>query len=240
MVHASTADGDDSDGAYLELAREIRAEVARVAADADAGTAALEQVFSGITDRERQRLARSVFDRLPATEQWAVIERVFDDAELGAALSSFRGDLVAAAQRRALAAAVAEGTRLDTVRVPAGGRLTLDLYREGTGNCARRLRLQSLEEPGAFQVVDDVFNPDGNHFVTGAYDQSIFQRDRLPAHAVVRPGSIVPGGGDQRLDPVLHLGGRVDVEVDGDLREGRLHLGGATLDGVDVFAGAAR
>ena len=42
------------------------------------------------------------------------------------------------------------------------------------------------------------------------------------------------------LDPVLQLGGRVDVEVDGDLHTGRLHLGDATLDGVDVFEGAAR
>jgi hypothetical protein len=236
----STSEGDDPDGAYLDLAREIKAEVARVAAEDDAGTAALEQVFSGITDRERQRIAREVFDRLPADEQWAVIERVFDDADLEAALATFRGDLVAAAQRRAVAAGVAEGPRLDTVRVPAGGRLTLGLFREGTATCARRLRLQSLDEPGAFQVVDDVFNPDGDYFVTADYDQSTFQRDRLPAHAVVRPGSIVPDGGDGRLDPVLQLGGRVDVEVGGDLREGRLHLGWATLDEVDVFEGAAR
>ena len=240
MAQVSISEGDDPDSAYLELAREIRAEVARVAAEDDAGTAALEQVFSGITDRERQRIARDVFERLPATEQWAVIERVFDDQELARALSAFRSDLVAAAERRALAAAVAEGTRLDTVRVPSGGRLTLGLFREGTGTCARRLRLQSLDEPGAFQVVDDVFNPGGDYFVTGAYDQATFERDRLPANAVVRPGSIVPDGGDQRLDPVLHLGGRVDVEVDGDLRQGRLHLGDATLDGVDVFEGAVR
>ena len=240
MAQVSSSEGDDPDSTYLELAREIKAEVARVAADDDAGPAALEQVFSGITDRERQRIARGVFDRLPATEQWAVIERVFDDGELAAALGSFRSDLLAAAQRRALAAAVAEGPRLDTVRVPAGGRLTLDLHREGTGSCARRLRLQCLDVPGTFQVVDDVFNPDGDYFVTGAYEQSTFEGDRLPAHAVVRPGSIVPDGGDQRLDPVLHLGGRVDVELDGDLREGRLHLGAATLDGVDVFEGASR
>jgi hypothetical protein len=240
VARASISEGDDPDGAYLDLAREIRAEVARVAAEDDADTAALEHVFSGITDRERQRIAREVFDRLPTHEQWAVIERVFDDDELAAALAAFRSDLLAAAQRRAIAAAVADGTRLDTVRVPAGGHLTLGLLREGTGTRARRLRLETLDEPGAFQVVDDVDNPDGDYFVTGAYDQSAFARDRLPAHAVVRPGSIVPDGGDQRLDPVLHLGGRVDVEVDGDLREGRLHLGAATLDGVDVFEGAAR
>ena len=240
VAHVSSSEGDDPDSTYLELAREIKAEVARVAADDGTGTADLEQVFSGITERERQRIARDVFERLPTTEQWAVIERVFDDEELAGALSSFRSDLLAAAQRRALAAAVAVGTRLDTVRVPAGGRLMLDLYREGTGNCARRLRLQSLDVPGAFQVVDDVFNPNGDYFVTGAYDRSTFEHDRLPAHAVVRPGSIVPDGGDQRLDPVLHLAGRVDVEVAGELREGRLHLGAATLDGVDVFDGASR
>jgi hypothetical protein len=240
VARGSISEGDDPNGAYVELAREIQAEVARVAADGDSGTAALEEVFAGITGRERQRIAREVFDHLPAPEQWAIIERLFDDDELTAALATLRGDLVAAAERRAVAAAVADGTRLDTVRVPASGRLTLGLLREGSRTTIRRLRLQSLDEPGAFQVVDDVFDPDGDYFVTAAYDQATFQRDRLPAHATVRPGSIVPDGGGRRLDPVLHLGGRVDVEVDGDLREGRLHLGSATLDEVDVFEGVER
>ncbi len=249
MGPASISEADDADGDYVELAREIRAEVARVAADENAGPAALEQVFSGITERERQRVARDVFDRLPAQEQWAVIERVFDDEDLEAALAGHRDAIVAAAKRRAIAAAVAEGDRLDTVRVPTDGRLVLGLFREGdvgaarsrgaaASTCARRLVLRSTESPGEFQVIEDVFNPLGGYFVTGAYDESTWRRDRLRPHAVVRPGSIVTDGGDERLDPVLHRGGRVDVEVDGDLREGLLHLGYASLDEVDVFEGA--
>jgi hypothetical protein len=93
--------------------------------------------------------------------------------------------------------------------------------------------------PGEFTVLEDVFNPLGGYFVTGDYDESTWRRDRLPGHAVVRPGSTVPDGGGTRLEPVLYRGGRVDVEVDGDLREGLLHLGYASLDAVDVFEGAA-
>ncbi|MET0825858.1 MAG: hypothetical protein ABWZ89_05025 [Acidimicrobiales bacterium] len=62
------------------------------------------------------------------------------------------------------------------------------------------------------------------------------RHDRLAAHALVRLGSIVPGADGPGLDPVLHLGGRVDVETQGELREGHLHLGFALLDDVDVFA----
>jgi hypothetical protein len=192
---------------------------------------------------------RQVFDRLPTAEQWAVIERVFDDDELAAALSTHRDALVAAGHRREVAASVAEGDRLDTVRVPTGARLVLGLFREpdvaegirrgpAATTCARRLVLRSTEAPGVFQVVEDVFNPLGGFYVTGAYDQSTWERDRLPGHARVRPGAIVPGGGAEQLDPALLRGGRVDVEVDGDLRRGLLHLGYALLDEVDVFADA--
>ncbi len=188
-----------------------------------------------------------MFDRLPVEQQWAVIERLFDDEELAAALATHRDAVVAAAARRRVAEAVAEGDRLDTVRVPTDGRLVLGLFREAdvrvgmergasAATCARRLVLRSTTEPGEFQVIEDVFNPLGGYFVTAAYDESTWHRDRLPAHAIVRPGSIGPGG----LDPVLHRGGRVDVEVDGDLREGLLHLGYASLDEVDVFARGAR
>jgi hypothetical protein len=223
--------------------------VARVAADDDAGPDALEAVFAGITQRERALQARAVFDRLPAEQQWAVVERAFDDDELREALAGHREALVAAGARRRIAAAVADGERLDTVRVPTDGRLVLGLFREAdvdagrsrgaaATTCARRLVLRSTEEPGAFQVIEDVFNPLGGYFVTAAYDESTWHRDRLPAHAVIRPGSVVPDGGDRRLDPVLHRGGRGDVEVDGDLRAGLLHRGYASLDEVDVFDAA--
>jgi hypothetical protein len=150
-----------------------------------------------------------------------------------------------------VAAGVADGNRLDTIRVPIDGRLTLGLFREAdvhagmvrgpaAANCTRRLSLRSTEVPGTFQVIEDVFNPNGGYFVTATYDQTTWEVERLTAHALVRPGSIGVDGGAKRLDPVLHLGGRVDVEVDGDLREGLLHLGYARLDEVDVFEGAAR
>ena len=238
--------GDDAQ--YLDLAREIQREVARVAADDDAGPEALEAVFDGITRRERLRVLRATFDRLPVDEQWAVLERVFGDDELTEALAGARAARVAAARRRDLAATVATGDRLDTRAVPDGESLVLGLFREadvragiargpGSANCVRRLVLSATAEAGAFRVIEDVFNPDGGYFVTPEYDEAFWLgHDRLSAHGVVRPGSLVVTGDGPVLDPVLHLGGRVDVEADGELREGHLHLGFALLAGVDVFS----
>lgn len=244
----SDTHGDDAQ--YLDLAREIQQEVTRVAADGGAGPEALEDVFDGITRRERQRVLRATFDRLPVAEQWAVLERVFTDDELAAALAGARAARLAAAQRRERAATVTTGDRLDTLAVPAGEQLVLGLFLEadvrggiargpGAANCVRRLAVKATAaaDRGAFQVIEDEFNPAGGYFVTPWYDETFWRsHDRLPAHAIVRLGSIVPGRGGPVLDPVLHLGGRVDVEAEGGLREGRLHLGYALFAGVEVFS----
>ncbi|MET0490480.1 MAG: hypothetical protein ABW143_09610, partial [Acidimicrobiales bacterium] len=81
----SDTHGDDAQ--YLDLAREIQREVTRVAADESSDPEALDAVFEGITRRERLRVLRETFDRLPATEQWVVLERTFADDELAEALA---------------------------------------------------------------------------------------------------------------------------------------------------------
>jgi hypothetical protein len=244
----SDTHGDDAQ--YLDLAREIQREVTRVAADESSDPEALDAVFEGITRRERLRVLRETFDRLPATEQWAVLERTFADDELAEALAGARAARLAAAQRRERAAMVTTGERLDTLAVPADELIVLGLFLEpdvrggiargpGSTNCVRRLVLKAtaVADAGAFQVIEDVFNPRGGYFVTPRYDEAFWRsHDRLAAHALVRLGSIVPSADGPGLDPVLHLGGRVDVETQGELREGHLHLGFALLDDVDVFA----
>ena len=105
--------------------------MARVAADGSSGTEALDAAFDGITRRERVRVARETFDRLPAEEQWAVLERVFGDDELAEALAGARAARLAAAQRRDRAGRlVTSGDRLDPRAVPDGERLVLGLFRE--------------------------------------------------------------------------------------------------------------
>jgi hypothetical protein len=235
---------------YLDLAREIQREVARVAADGSAGPGALAEVFDGIDQRERARTARAIFDRLPPDQQWAIIERVFGDEEIGRLLADQRAALVAEAPRmleRATALRTAQAARaLDVREVPRDEQVSLGLFRETdvraavprghrAANCARRLVLSACE-PGAFRVIEDVFNPEGDYFVTAEYDEETWRAsDRLPAHAIVRPGSLTEARGDRALDPVLHLGGRVDFSVDGELRQGRLHLGFALFGDQDVF-----
>jgi hypothetical protein len=232
---------------FLPLAREISDDVARLAADGSASTDLLEEAVAGVPQRERAAVARAVFDRLAPDQQWAVLERVFGDEEIRAALAAERDarldDVRRTAARAELARRARTDRRLHAGSVPAGELLTLGLFRESdvsaavgrrprSDRAARRLVLRRVEGPGTFAVVEDVFNPDGGHFVNAEYDRETWQRERLPAHAVVRPGSRSPSG----FEPVVYAGGRVDVVLDSEEREGRLHLGYAMVGDADVFA----
>jgi hypothetical protein len=233
---------------FLPLAREISDDVARLAADGSASTGLLEEAIAAVPQRERLDVARAVFDRLAPDRQWAVLERVFGDEEIRAALAAERDarldEVRRTAARAELARTARTGRRLDARLVPDRELLTLGLFREAdvsaavgrrprSDRAARRLLLRRVEGPGLFAVVEDVFNPDGGHFVDAEYDRETWQRERLPAHAVVRLGSRSPSG----FEPVLYAGGRVDVEFDSVEREGRLHLGYAMVGDADVFAG---
>ena len=233
---------------FLPLAREISDDVARLVADGGASPDLLEEAITAVPQRERLEVARAVFDRLTPDQQWAVIERVFGDDEIRAALAAERDarldEIRRTAARVELARAARTDRRLDARSVPDGELLTLGLFREAdvsaavgqrprSDRAARRLVLRRVEGRGAFAVVEDVFNPDGGHFVNAEYDRETWQRERLPAHAVVCLGSRSPSG----FEPVLYAGGRVDVEFDSVEREGRLHLGYAMVGDADVFAG---
>lgn len=237
---------------YQAFADELRREVARIAEDPDAGAAALEAAFDDVGRRARVEAARAVFDRLDPAEQWAVLARTFPDDELAEALADARARVLADADRHARLAAVRVGDGLALTALADGERLTLGLFREqdvdsgrrlgpAARSCARRLVVRGTGTAGEVQVVEDVFNPDGGYFVTADYDETTWRhQDRLPPHALVRLGTIVPVPTGDRFDPVLRLGGRVDVDVDGDHRSGCLHLGWARLDDLDVFPGPGR
>src|SRR4051794_13911479 len=72
---------------YLALAHEIRAEVDRVAEQADGNIDVLVDAIDAIPTRERHAVALAVFRQLPADRRWDVLERVFGDDELMAALA---------------------------------------------------------------------------------------------------------------------------------------------------------
>jgi hypothetical protein len=232
---------------FLPLAQEISANVAHLAADGSTTPELLDDVIAAIPQRERLEVARAVFDRLPAEQQWAVIERAFGDEEIRAALAAehtARLDEVRRTEaRRRLARAARAEHRLDVDGVPVGELLILGLFREADAAAAlgrrphstaaaRRVVLRRVDGPGSFAVVEDVFNPDRGYFVDAEYDQETWQSERLPSHAVVRPGSESPSG----FEPVLYAGSRVDVASDSGCREGRLHLGYAMVGDADVFA----
>lgn len=61
------------DDVLLGLAREIRAEVERVAASAG-DTKALTDALESIPKREKIKVAREVFDHLPPATQWEILE----------------------------------------------------------------------------------------------------------------------------------------------------------------------
>lgn len=227
---------------YLALAREIHAEVARVAADPSAHGDLLAELIDRIPRERRLELAQSIFDRLPAEQQWAIVERVFGDHEIAAYLAGERDRRRADAERERQRQAVRAAGALDTSGIAEGAELTLGLFCEhdvraalargqASATCARRLVLRSLGG-GRFRVIEDTFNPNGGYFVTGEYSEETWrEHDRLEGHSVVRVGSTTDG----TFEPVLYPGGRVDVDVAGIASPGRLHLGFATLGGLDLF-----
>jgi hypothetical protein len=235
---------------FIELAREIQAEVARIAADPSAHGDLLVELLERIPQAERMKLAHAIFDELPTERQWAIIEQVYGDEEISAYLEAERSVRLAEArtdgQRLDMARKARDERHLDTRDVTRDEVLTLGLFREHdvgaavsrghvSSTCARRLVLVSKGE-GTFQVMQDVFNPSGGYFVTAEYSEDTWRsEDRLPGHAVVRVGSIIESKAGQSFDPVVHLGGRVDFEVGDRPVRGRLHLGFAMLSDIDIF-----
>lgn len=235
---------------FLELAREIEREVARVATDDEAGAESLVEAVDSVPRRERQRFALAVFERLTPEAQWSVLERVWGDEEIAAFLEAERSvrlaELRRSGARRAVVAAARIEQALDSRSVPVGEHLTLGLFREPdvgaalrrgqlSDGCPRQLVLRSTA-PGAFRVIEDVFNPRGGYFVTAAYDEGTWRAERLAAHASVRIGSVDDGPAGPALQPVLYPGARADFEVDGAIVRGQLHLGVVMLGDVNVFA----
>ena len=244
------ADADEL-GPLLDLAREIKREVDRIAADESADLDELSEVIDALPIAERRRVALAVFDRLPADVQWEVLARVFDDAELRDHLDDEHRRRVAQVARdgarSALVAACRDAGALDTRDLAAGDLLTLDLFREAdvraavtrgrrSDSAARTLVLRG-DAPGELRVIEDVFNPRGGYFVTREYDARTWEAERFASHEVIRVGALTDGPEGEAFEPVLYLGGRVDFEVGGRYVRGRLHLGLVMLGGNDVFAG---
>ncbi len=195
----------------------------------------------------RQTAVAAAFRALPGPQQWAILADLFDDAELRDALAVEHERRHADARRTltlaSLVDAVRERRRLDTRTIPADQDLTLGLYREGdvraaltrgsaSNAAARRLVLRATDEPGRLHVIEDVFNPNRGLFVTPDYDEDVWREERLAPHAVVAVGSVPDGA---PFEPVVYPGGRLDVEIAGAVRRGRLHAGFATVGGVELF-----
>jgi hypothetical protein len=235
---------------YLGLAREIHGEVERAVADP---TNDLDELADAIDQWPRDaRLAAvsAAFRELPSREQWEILIGLYDDDELRDALAVEHRRAVAEARRTldraGLVDAVRENRALDTRAVARGDDLTLGLFREAdtrpalvrgaaSTSVARRLVLRGTEEPGRLLVIADVFNPERALFVTPDYDEAIWRAERLVPHAVVAVGS---AGDDAPFEPVVFPGARLDVEVAGETRRGRLHVGYATVGDVELFTPA--
>jgi hypothetical protein len=248
-----TIDADEL-GPLLDLAREIKREVDRIAADDAADLDELSDVIDALPRAERRRVALAVFDRLPAEVQWEVLATVFDDAELRDHLSEVQRRRRAQVEQAGAASALVTGARLagalDTRSLAEGDQLTLDLFREGdvraaaargrpSDTAARTLVLRS-EGGGQLRVIEDVFNPRGGYFVTREYDATTWEAERFASHDLIRVGALTDGPDGERFEPILYLGGRVDVERGSRYVHGYLHLGMVMLGGIDVFAGTER
>ena len=241
---------------FIELAREIKRDVDRIAADDYADVEQLSDAIAAIPLAERRRVTEAVFERLPPDVQWAILERVFGDAGIREHLGRERerrlAETVGRDERRLLADAAREARLLDTRTVPAGVELTVGLFREEdvraavtrgavADSCARRLVLRA-EAPPRCRVIEDVFNPRGGLFVTREYDQTVWEADRFASHASVEIGAANAESGPESgpasgFEPVLYLGGRADFRTDLGVSRGHLHIGFVMLGDIDVFAG---
>ncbi|MBS1837383.1 MAG: hypothetical protein JST64_06765 [Actinobacteria bacterium] len=234
----------------LELAQEIHREIERFVADDTADVASLVSALDAIPRREQLAIARTVFDRLEPIQQWAVLERLLGDDGLLESLGADQRHRLASLRRAAATAdlvdASVDESRLDLGDLPDGTEVVLGLFRpedvRGAADrgrrsdvCARQLVLRATGGHGTFRVIDDVFNPRGGLFVGAAYDHDTWLHERLAVHSTVRIGSIVGTPGAPELEPAVYRTSRVDADVAGDLRPGRLRLGWATIGGVEVF-----
>jgi hypothetical protein len=236
---------------YLGLAREIRDAVERFVDDDRATAESLGAALGTIPEREMAQVAASVFAQLSPTEQWAVLGQAVGDERLRALVAEAHDARLVELRRRATAQAVAATARaqgqMDLRRIEPGTEVTVRLFRPddvaavlGRGIrsdvCARELLLVATQVPGGFRVIADRFNPRRGLFVTAAYDESVWESERLHGHSEARIGSLDPDG---RLEPVVRPGTRLDVEVGGQVLQGRLHVGALVIDDHDVFAAAS-
>ena len=86
-------------------------------------------------------------------------------------------------------------------------------------------------------MLADVFNPANGLFVTPDYDEAVWREERLAPNTSVRVGTSSDGGA---VEPVIHPGGRLDIEAAGATRRSRLHVGAATIGDVDLFVAASQ
>jgi hypothetical protein len=233
---------------YLGLAREIRDAVERFVDDEQAAAESLDAALGSLPEREMAQVAASVFSQLSPTEQWAVLGRAVGDERLQALVALAHDARLVELQRRAAAQAVAAAVRssgqLDLGLIEEGAEVTVLLFGPddvaavlGRGRasdvCARELLLVATAVPGVFRVLADRFNPRRGLFVTAAYDESVWQSERLHGHSQVRIGSLDP---DRVVQPVVRPGTRLDVEAGGRVLEGHLHVGAFVIDDQDVVA----
>ncbi len=208
----------------------------RIAADPTTHADLLHEVFERADRDERARLAQRVFDALDPERQWHLLDELFGPEELREYLRDRR------AAHHGIVSRARATSRLDTRDLAEGEVLELGLYREDdvraaltrghrSTSGARRIVLRALGA-GRFQVLADSFNPDGGYFVTRDYDEETWREEKLDSHEVVGVGSI----SNEKFQPVLHPGARVDIErTEGSVR-GMLFLGFAMLSGAGVFA----
>jgi hypothetical protein len=242
----SPLDPGDDLGPYLALARELKLEADRLAAQPFADLEDMTSVFERIPDAARAEVVARTFDQLSTAERWAVLERLFPDEELRRHLAARRDALVAEARRAGEADAVVVAARahgeLDVAALPEGHVVELGLFRPvdvryglargiESDTVARSLQVRSTASPGTVRVVDDRFNPRRGLYVSGEYDSSVFEQERLESNVLVRVGRLAGDGLEPRIEP----GARFDVDRGDGPEAGRLAVGYVVVDGVDLF-----
>ncbi|MDB5164164.1 MAG: hypothetical protein JWS12_782 [Candidatus Saccharibacteria bacterium] len=236
---------------YIELAREIQDNIARIAMTGTAQDAALVELFDSIGREARQEAARNVFSTLSLENRWHIIATVFSDDEIKTALELQHESLHRQAARKNYYAEIAreaqEHNRLDLLNLDFGVPLVLGLFRSAevaqvvrTGKksqiCARRLSLLSTNDKGVFQVINDEFNPHGSFRIGADYNEEIWRKqERFDGHSLIRPGFQLENSDSLQFQSALYVESRVDFQSNNQTHTGLLSLGYAVVGDYDVF-----
>jgi hypothetical protein len=206
----------------VELGRQVTQAVSELSLP-DIETA-YDKMLASLERQERAAQLAIVFDRLPASTRFAILEQRLGDEEMKAVLAAKRDEAIKQDERAAAVRTIAETARLhhyvDLSLIPADVRLDFYLFNKDRvespyygGDHPSRLEDPNISKYGRLLS----FTSMGSSQFKLMRDLSLYQGGR--ARPAIEPQQIIGLLGvtkpDYIPDPILHYGDQLAAEIDG-------------------------